>query len=168
MADWTPGVPQFKPERVSKKVTRFIQRSERKLAEDKNKGKVRKRDKYCRFPLCGCKKFRLALHVSHKVHKGIGGNPAGDRSVPELMVYVCAARHRENPVSIDRGSLRWEPLTEEGANGPIAWHVRARPGLITGPQLEWFLVAVETAPHVYEAFSPAQRSVLTRLAEMTL
>lgn len=166
MADWTPGVPQFKEERVSKKVRRFIQRSERKLEEDKQMGKVRKRDKYCRFPLCGCKRFRLALHVSHQQHRGMGGNPAGDRTQPESMVYVCAARHRENPVSIDRGTLRWEPLTEAGANGPIAWHVKERAGLITGS--EWFLVAVETAPHVYEPLSPSQKSVLARLAEMTL
>lgn len=168
MAEWTPGVPNFKPERVSKKVRRFIQRSDRKKEEDKQKAEVRKRDKYCRFPLCGCKRFQLQMHVSHKEHKGMGGNPAGDRSVPELMVYVCAARHRENPVAIDRGTVRWEPLTEEGANGPIAWYVKARPGLVTGPALEWFLVAVETALHVYEPLSPAQKSVLSRLAEMTL
>jgi hypothetical protein len=123
----------FKEPKGSAKVERLIRRLALKAAEDKSKAEVRRRDKRCRFPLCQCRKFNLACHVAHSQHKGAGGNPKGERSAPDLMVYVCSARHRENRMAIDRGTVRWRPLTEYGANGPIAWE-------IDGEALQPFLV----------------------------
>lgn len=161
MSDWPPrwNGPQFKKP-VSSKVERFKRRMDLKNKEDAEKQKVRRRDRYCRFPLCGCGTMKLRTDVSHSQHKGMGGNPAGDRSKAELMVLVCGARHKDNVTSIDRGNLRWRALTARGSNGPIAWDVRSVNG-------DWFELARETAPHVYGPFSTKQQATLLRLSEMT-
>lgn len=121
---WTG--PQFKTG-VTSRVERRQKRANEKIDEEKNKREVRTRDKRrCRFPLCGCRRLKILAHVAHSKHKGIGGNPAGDRSAPELMILVCACRHRENVISLDRGTLCWRELKKgHGANGPVAWYVRA-------------------------------------------
>lgn len=114
----------FKGDRPSATVQRRLRKLEADNAEDRAKADVRRRDKGCRFPLCGCGRLRLAREVSHSEHKGSGGNPAGNRSVAELMVYLCRERHRTNPFSIDKGTIAWEPLRKrEGANGLIRWLV---------------------------------------------
>lgn len=95
-----------------------------KREENANKQQVRDRDRVCRFPLCPCKNFDLFLEVSHSEHKGMGGDPTGERSAPELMVLICNWRHRLSRYSIDRKTLRWRPLTAAGANGLIVWEAR--------------------------------------------
>src|SRR4030095_16608414 len=95
-----------------------------KTRENKNKQLVRDRDVYCRFPLCRCRQLAILPHVSHQVHKGMGGDPTGERSVPSLMIMLCAWRHREAPISIDNKTLRWRALTRAGAAGPVAWDVK--------------------------------------------
>jgi len=164
---WTE--PHFKTT-VSKKVVRGKKRAAAKTVEVKKKLTVRMRDKGCRFPLCGCTAYGLALHVSHSVHKGMGGNPKGDRSNPELMVLVCSARHRENTVAIDRGTLRWRALTAAGADGPIAWDVdlRALPGGKQAKDARWFEVARETAVRSWVPFVDVQKTILTTLKAMEL
>jgi len=126
------------------------------------------------MPLCGCWRYKLAHHVSHQEHKGMGGNPAGDRSTPDKMLLLCAARHRENRVSIDNKTLRWSIIGRDAAGHPlIAWEVDLRAlkhGLSTlaTHRPQWFEVARETALHRYDAFTPEQRAVLQQLAEMKL
>lgn len=96
-----------------------------KRAETKNKREVRNRDRTCRFPLCPCRRFGLFLEVSHADHKGMGGDPTGERSTPERMIYVCNWRHKESRVSIDKGLLRWVPLVaDKGSNGPVSWEMK--------------------------------------------
>lgn len=157
-------MPSFPKPMRSATVDRRKKRSLLKRAEDAAMAKVRRRDKKCRFPLCGCRKLGLTLHVSHQRHRGMGGNPAGDRTVPELMVLVCSARHRELPISIDRGTVRWRPLTEDGANGPIAWDLNA--SLVRGYPLsstessDWFQIAEEIAPGVLIEPTANERSIL--------
>lgn len=120
---WTK--PQFKAtKRKTTKAARASKRRKLTKVENSEKQKVRDRDKVCRFPMCGCRTRGIALHVSHSKHRGMGGNPTGDRTQTPLMVLVCAARHRENRISIDRGTLQWRALTSAGADGPIAWDVR--------------------------------------------
>ena len=116
----------FKVAHVSQKIARRTKYLSRRREEEAQKALVRKRDKVCRFPLCGCRRFNLALHVAHHPahHKGMGGHPRGDRNATALLVLVCAARHREHAVSLDRQTVKWEPLSEAGANGPIEWYVR--------------------------------------------
>lgn len=170
---WPPtwDRPHFK-ELGSKKVATGLKREKRAAKEKTKKTTVRGRDKYCRFPLCGCKRFRLALHVSHQRHKGMGGNPKEDRSEPELMVLVCSARHRENVMSIDQKTIRWKALTPDGADGPIAWDVDARALLglarFKAGRGDWMELARETAIHVYEPITSRQRAILEKLAGMEI
>ena len=128
---------------------------------------VRKRDRRCRFPLCGCSRFGLRLHVSHSRHRGLGGNPAGDRTTAETLVYICAARHRESAMALDRGTIRWRALTPRGANGPIAWDVDilARDPCRAG-STRWIEVARESAPGLLEPLTAEQTRILTQMAEM--
>lgn len=155
---------------VAAKVPRVLKQRAIKGAEDGNKAKVRKRDGYCRFPLCGCKAFKLRLEVSHAEHKGAGGNPKGDRSTPDKLIYLCVARHQANRIAVDRGTLRWRPLTKRGSAGPVAWFVDVR-GL-DPLRLEltpkWVEVARETARHVYAPITAPNRVLLEQLATMIL
>lgn len=168
---WPPrwDGPQFK-HRGSAKVARGKKRLRAAAFERGQKDLVRDRDKTCRFPLCGCKRFGLALHVSHSQHKGMGGNPTGDRSAPSRMVLVCSARHRENIVSIDQGTLCWVPLTDKGADGPIAWMV-PKDTVVDGVPAPrsvatWVCIAREVSVRSWEPFTRAQKLFLQALAEM--
>lgn len=142
---WPPrwDGPQFKGPRVTTKQLRARKSGRLKRAENKNKERVREREGHrCRFPLCPCDRRGLFLEVSHKVHKGMGGDPTGELSVPELMVLVCNWRHKEGSISIDRETLKWEPLTDAGANGPIAWFLKGD-GLDAD---RWYELARELEP----------------------
>lgn len=142
----------------------------RDAAERKQKQVCRDRDGGCRFPLCGCRQYGVA-EVAHLKHKGMGGNPAGDRSVPELMICLCGWRHREGQISMHRETLTWEPLTDQGANGPVRWLVRGRtlfvPFVETGMlPSEWWELARETAPGTLAPLNDGQRTALNYLARM--
>jgi hypothetical protein len=106
--------------------------------ERDQKADVRRRDRGCRFPLCGCRRLGLSLEarqeVSHDKHKGIGGNPAGDRSVAALMVQLCLHRHQDSRISRHKGTMRARALTRHGYNGPVIWEAdRATIRDIVGP-----------------------------------
>lgn len=165
----------FKDAMPSAKVQRAMRKAARDNHEDAEKAKVRRRDKGCRFPYCGCRKLRLRLEVSHSEHKGAGGNPKGDRSEASKMVQVCAERHKDNPISIDKGSLRWVPMVAKlGANGPIAWQidialVNYYRGLRHDRPVEprWMTLAEETAPGgPLHPTTASQWDVLMWLADM--
>lgn len=153
-------------EPIARKVRKGLARKIVENEETRKKREVRLRDRFCRFPLCGCRKFKLGTHVSHSRHKGMGGNPEGDRSAPSLMVLVCSARHRENRVSIDQGTLRWEGLTAKGADGPIEWSVDLTAFRGQHGPAQWVTVARERALHSHEDLSLKQQAILEKLAEM--
>jgi hypothetical protein len=146
--------------------------------ERRNKGIVRERDGYCRFPLCGCAGFGFALHVSHATHKGMGGNPTGSVSVPSKMLLLCAWRHREGRFSIDRKTVRWFNIRDDeasGANGLIVWEIFVPAVLKTWPHLHgtlssdrdyWYPLAYESERHVYDGMTDPQRRLCDLLAEM--
>lgn len=179
------SIPFFKTPRVNAKVRRGLQRRARTNVLDAKKDIVRRRDKWCRVPLCGCRKFRLQLHVSHSTHQGMGGDPKGLRSDPETMILVCAARHREHAISIDKGTLKPEPLTAAGTDGPIRWLIPVEwlvqepagkkrwrdvvfPALKAAHLEDDFEVARETAIGQWEPFTPAQRMILEHMETMTV
>ena len=152
----------------SSKVDRFKARVAQRSEEFENKELVRKRDlRRCRFPLCGCKKFGFSLHVSHQQHKGMGGNPKGDRSTTDKMILVCYARHRGHPMAIDKGTVKWKALTRHGADGPVAWLVDL-PSLtdLAHKRQRWVEVAREVRVQELEPLTDDQRRILTQLARM--
>src|SRR5262245_41830807 len=91
-------MPTFWKTGGSPKVERFKKRMALKADEDAEKAKVRRRDKRCRFPLCGCGRMQLQLDVAHSGplgHKKMGGDPDGHTSVSSNLLLVCRARHKE-------------------------------------------------------------------------
>jgi hypothetical protein len=149
----------------------------RRLKRDENlhKAEARARDGagglertgLCRFPICGCHfeggaerpGSKAFVEVSHQRHKGMGGDPTGERSLPAGLICVCNWRHKESTYSIDKGTVRWVALTSAGANGPVAWEVEIDSG-------RWLEVARESAVQVLEPITLAGQYVLKMLAEM--
>jgi len=166
-------VPQAKPLRTARKIAEKQTRLDRQSHERYAKARVRKRDRFCRFPLCGCRRLGLALkaspEVSHNRHKGAGGNPTGDRSLASGLILLCRHRHQDGAVSRHAGTLRAVALTAEGMNGPIAWVVDAS---AVYPELKpfeigWFEIAREEGgPQHWRLFTAEQRAALELLAEM--
>lgn len=154
---------------VSPKVLRSKRSITQKLAEGKVMSAVRREDHYCRFPLCGCRKHHLRLDVCHERHRGMGGNPALDRTTPEGLILLCSARHRENRIAWDRATLAITPLSRTvGMRGPCRWFIdtEALPGLV--PAARWFEIAREIIPHHFEPSTAEQLRLLEILKEMEL
>jgi len=92
-----------------------------KAVERERMQEVRERENHkCRFPHeCG-----RPIEVSHQTHRGMGGDPTGEATRPEIMVGVCGPIHRTGRYAIDKKNLRWFPVSpEKGANGPIGWEI---------------------------------------------
>lgn len=156
--------PNWKPSRTARKAAERQTKKDRKAHEEREKKKVRLRDKGCRFPLCGCKKLGRRLEVSHYIHKGMGGNPSGDRSLEPLMVQLCVDRHQFSAVSMHRGTLRPVFLTDDQFNGPIAWEVNVGAFLAAADTFEE--VARESSPGRWEEFTERGRALLTVLSAL--
>lgn len=154
-----------KPSRTARKVAEWTARRDKERSERAEKAKVRRRDRICRFPLCGCGRLKLRLEVSHEVHKGMGSKD-GVSSAPG-MVLLCSHRHQHGAVSRHAGTLRARFLTGQGYDGPVAWDIdlRALRGL-PGQSQEWVEVARETAPGRVGVLSERQSGLLRLLAEM--
>jgi hypothetical protein len=167
-----------KPSRPARRLDKFQQRQTLVRDEQKNKAIVRRRDRKCRFPLCGCAKLKLRLEVSHDEHKGMGGDPSGGRSEPDKMILLCVQRHQDGAVSRHHQTLRVRYLTKDGTNGPVAWDVdrselqgsflvwTEKTVLVCKAKSRWIEVARESAVGVCEPFTPRQREILEQLATM--
>lgn len=173
---WPPRAigPILKPSRTKRLKTERRDLAKLDAEERQAKAKVTRRDRVCRFPLCGCRRLGFALkarpEVSHRTHKGMGGNPAGDRSTPALMVLLCAHRHQFGAVSRHAGTLREKFLTRDKYNGPVAWEIDV--AATASPRRTkvhaWREVARERSVGVLEPLADWQREILERLAEMEL
>lgn len=172
---WTTEKDAAKPIRTAGKVKQRKVRRDRKTKEDTNKLAAKKRDGYrCRFPLCGCRGLGLVLdarlEASHDVHKGMGGNPAGDRSQTGGLITLCLHRHQDSAISRHKGTLRNLYRTPLENDGPIEWAVHARtllrlcPDLELPPRREWVIVATETAVQQLEPLARWQVEALQALA----
>jgi hypothetical protein len=185
-----------KPSRTARKKAKRKTAYDRMTEEWSNKRAAKHRDGHrCRFPLCGCRKLGVKLdarlEASHDQHKGMGGNPAGDRSVTELLVSLCLHRHQDGQVSRHKGTLRSRYLSDRGNNGPLAWDVDAayvlealrraghalpEGGLLLVPleyqglndTVEWVEVAREFRVQQLMPLADWQTAVLKQLAEMEL
>jgi hypothetical protein len=177
--------PFFKGPRVTEKERRRRKRETRDRRERGHKATARERDRKvtrrgCRFPKCGCHRYRpntaRALEVSHLTHKGMGGNPKEDRSLPHLLITLCGERHKESKFSIDKGTLECRPLTDDGTEGPVSWWVRVDdlPAVLVEPlakrdltpPVEWLEIACEERPGVIKPTNEIQSEILDWLAWM--
>lgn len=161
---WTG--PNFKTG-ITPKKERLKRAASSKKKEISEKTKAKRRDRRCRFPLCGCHRHGFALHAAHFIqHKGMGGNPTNTRSTADKLITVCAPRHREHPISLDRGAIQCEPIDAAlGADGPVVWYLTGF-GEKVYPGKRRFEVAREVRPGVLEPLTDTQRTILKRLALM--
>lgn len=129
--DGKPGVT-VQRERRTKAVAR-------KSTETKEMLKVRREDGYCRWPGCDCRRLNLRTEVCHKQHRGMGGNPAGDRTDLKLMILFCFEKHDE----LDAKNIDVKALDKTlGLRGPCAFYQKDGKAMV--------LVGRETAPHIME------------------
>jgi hypothetical protein len=138
-----PRKAQPKPERGTAQLAREKVKAERKATEDEAILAAKQRDGFrCRWP--EAHKCRGGLEGAHVFqHRGMGGNPAGDRTTPELILPLCAWMHRRGPESIDGKQLKVEALTDQGTRGPCVFYRQA-------PDGSYFVVAQERVPFAYE------------------
>ena len=119
----------------------------------------------CRFPLCGCHGMAVFegspafVEVSHYTHKGMGGDPTGELSQTSLMICLCAWRHKSGRFAVDKKNLRWIPLTDVGADGPVIWELNLGEG--------WVELARESTVQILEPIAPNRIYILNDLARMT-
>lgn len=156
----------FKPSRTARKKAEKKVKGERRNHERVQMTAARKRDRVCRFPLCGCRKLQLQTEVAHAVqHRGMGGNPSGDRTTTDKLVLLCTHRHQFGAISLHKGTLRALPMTTAGFDGPVEWQVDL--GEVGQPS-DWVEVARETSVQHIEPLTPRQAGLLRLLAEMDL
>lgn len=165
----------FKPSRTARKKAKVESRLEREAKERSEKAAVRRRDKKCRFPLCGCKQLGLRLEVSHDFHKGTNGNSTKEAvSIASLMIYLCEHRHQHGTISRHKRTLETRYLTPDHDDGPVAWMVDIEalpPELLRGippVQTRWLEVARERDINQLEPLEPWQKRILETLGEMDL
>lgn len=121
--DLAPGA-LAKPLRGAYTLARRTQEAEHKRREQRVMAGVKAEDRKCRVPRCGYTRARV--EVAHKDHRGMGGNPAEDRTVPEDLITLCSIHHglwdRGDP---KLGELQIEPLDPvRRFRGPCAYYLR--------------------------------------------
>lgn len=157
----------FKPSASARKLKKHRTRTKAVKSERDAKLEVRRRDRFCRFPLCGCRRLGWRLEASHQSHKGAGGNPTGDRSTADQMILLCVHRHQDGVVSRHHGTMRARYLTADRADGPVAWEVDLA-GVYGFKKSQWREVARESAVQQLEPLDKWQEDILLRLAEMAV
>jgi len=84
---------------------------------------VFERDQYaCRMPWCSVGHYgaSVGLELAHLKARGMGGNPDGSRNVTSNCICCCRSHH-QGPRSLHSGHIKWEALTDQGADGPMAF-----------------------------------------------
>lgn len=71
----------------------------------------------CRVPKCS--HLDLPVDVMHRQHRGMGGNPTEDRTVPEGLMAGCRIHHS----AYDRGRLEIVELTSRGWRGACEFYM---------------------------------------------
>jgi hypothetical protein len=173
MGTWEDNEPRWKEGRTALKRERQKRRRERLGKEKDAKAESKKRDRHrCRFPRCGCRKLGLCIESSHREHKKMGGNPSGSRNVTANLMTLCSHRHKDGKVSVDKGRLRWVPLSDLGADWLVRWEVDESAFLPLGERVPqetfWRTVAIETAIGVAHAVDDWSSDRLDDLADMEL
>ena len=74
----------------------------------------------CRVPRCEWMAKKLRVEPAHQRHRGMGGNPSGDRTTRATVIALCIRHHR----MYDLEGLEIEPLTAKVFDGPCDYYRR--------------------------------------------
>lgn len=103
-----------KPIRGSGLLAARERRAARVAAEQKILQAALKRDeRRCRVPRCEFAGKTLPIDPCHLIHRGMGGNPKGDRTTRDSVIALCRVHHGR----LDAGLLEIDPLTPKGTDG---------------------------------------------------
>lgn len=98
--------------------------AERKLAERKVMDEARRRDQQfrggCAWPCCEYRPKKLRIDVAHERHRGMGGNPDGDRTTRQTLLSYCVIHHK----LYDLHQIDHQPMTDQGTDGELAYYRR--------------------------------------------
>ena len=64
----------------------------------------------CRFQPCVYEPKKLPIDPCHQQHRGMGGDPSGERTTRESIVSLCRVHHG----MYDRGEIDVQPRTDRG------------------------------------------------------
>ena len=106
----------FKPPVLSKAARRTLRRQLKDLSKARDRHRCRwpradHPDGICRGP----------LESAHRVAIGMGGDPTGTRTSTAELLTTCFEIH-QGPHGLERHGRLWVPLTDAGADGPIAFY----------------------------------------------
>ena len=107
-----------KPLKGTAKQAHHQTRLDRTAHEQREMQAALKRDgKKCRVPRCEFAKFDFKIDPCHQNHRGMGGNPSGDRTTRATIISLCRRHHD----LYDRGVIDIEPLTAKQFDGPCSF-----------------------------------------------
>lgn len=105
-----------KPLRGAYAAERKAKQRQHKDAERSIMSAVKAEDGHrCRYPRC----TEGPIECAHMRHRGMGGNRALDRTVPDGLISLCRRHH----ALLDRGDLEIIPLTNRQWRGPCAYYL---------------------------------------------
>lgn len=105
-----------KPVRGSYALDRKATKAQRKQHEQREMQAALVRDhRKCRVPRCTT---GLKVDPCHLKHRGMGGNPKGDRTTRATVISLCRLDHGY----YDAGRLDIEPQTGQQFDGPCAYY----------------------------------------------
>lgn len=95
-------------------------KARQKAEEQRIMGLAKKRDGGCRWPHCDCRTKGYQIDPAHRRHRGMGGNPDGDRTRRELILSLCRPKHN----LWDAGLIDIIPRTSQDFDGPADFYVK--------------------------------------------
>jgi len=102
-----------KPRRGDALLERRTKRATTVKAEQAEMQAALKRDgRKCRVPACQYMAQNLPIDACHLRHRGMGGNPARDRTTRQQIISLCRIHHGQ----MDAGELVVYPMTEAGTD----------------------------------------------------
>lgn len=122
-----------KPARGTALLASRQRRAERTAHEQREmQAALRRDERKCRVPRCEYATKKLRIEPAHMVHRGMGGDPSGERTTRATVISLCLVHHGQ----YDHGEIDIVPLTEQEFDGPCDWYVR-------NEWFEWELFASE-------------------------
>ena len=107
-----------KPAKGSALLARRQRSALRRAAEQKAMQAAKRRDGLrCMYPGCLYRTKDLPIDACHLRHRGMGGNPAVDRTRRDQLISLCRIHHGQ----LDAGDIDITPLTPRGTDGPCSF-----------------------------------------------